>query len=140
MAICMLIAIHSKHYANSSSFETSFLLKVSHKHYHYPTNTHLEKEKETLHEVSMALRPFRGDSEAYSRFRQTVHQNLNINKRLETQTSRFANQIPRVELRAHPRGNYSQQSVPYVILHYPDGSKETKVFRTTTEWIVRRSR
>ena len=89
----------------------------------------------------MALRSFKGDSEAYFRFRQTIQQTLNIHKRLETQTSRFANQTPRVELRNHPRGNYSRQSVPYVILHYPDGSHETKVFRTTTEyhqWIARR--
>ena len=89
----------------------------------------------------MALRPFRGDGEAYSRFKQTIHQTLNIHKRLDTQTSRFTHQIPRVEIRNHPQGNYSKQPVPYVILHYPDGSKETKVFRTITEyhqWIARR--
>ena len=89
----------------------------------------------------MALRSFRGDSEAYSRFRQTVQQTLNIHNRTETQTSRLTHHTPRVEIRNHPRGNYSTQPVPYVILHCPDGSKETKVFRTTTEyhqWIVRR--
>lgn len=89
----------------------------------------------------MALRSFRGDGEAYSRFRQTVQQTLNIHNRAETQNSRFKHQTPRVEIRNHPRGNYSTQPVPYVILHYPDGSKETKVFRTTTEyqqWIARR--
>ena len=85
----------------------------------------------------MALRPFRGDSDAYSRFRQTVHQTL----RHQAQPSHFTHQIPRVEIRNHPQGNYSPQPVPYVILHYPDGSKETKVFRTITEyhqWIARR--
>ena len=46
----------------------------------------------------MALRSFRGDSEAYSHFRQTVKQTLNINNRAETQTSRFKHQTPRVEI------------------------------------------
>ena len=89
----------------------------------------------------MALRSFRGESEAYSRFRQTVQQTLNIHNRTETQTSRLKHYAPRVEIRNHPQGNYSKQPVPYVILHYPDGSKETKVFRTATEyqqWIARR--
>ena len=90
----------------------------------------------------MALRPFRGDSEAYSQFRQNIHRTLNIHNRINVQTSRFTHQKPRVEIRQHPVGNYSQASIPYIILHYPDGLTEKKVFRTITEynqWLAQRN-
>ena len=92
----------------------------------------------------MALRPFRGDSEAYAQFRQSVHRTLNIHNRTNAQSSRFTHQTPRVEIRQHPLGNYSRQQppIPYIILHYPDGLTETKVFRTITEynqWLAQRS-
>ena len=92
----------------------------------------------------MALRPFRGDSEAYSQFRQNIHRTLNIHNRVNAQTSRLTPQKPRVEIRQHPVGNYSQQQtpLPYIILHYPDGLTEKKVFRTITEynqWLAQRS-
>lgn len=83
----------------------------------------------------MASRPFRGDSDAYSTFRQAVQQILNNrNRGTTTQASSFHYRAPRVEIRNHPQSNYSTQAVPYVILHYPDGTKETKVFRTATEY------
>ena len=96
----------------------------------------------------MAFRPFRGDSEAYSQFRQTIHRTLNIHNRGNAQLSQYTHQQPRVEIRYHPQGNnYSRQQeqrqppLPYVILHYPNGLTETKVFRNLTEynqWIIQR--